>query len=146
MSGESDLAAHLETLLSTTAHPLTVGGGIYRNSVRKVADDGTLPDATTDKAVFITATVGPQRTRFRVGGSKTSGSFEEHPNFQLWVRSDPFKYDDGQDLLDTVKDEVDMTPPAGYFESRVLAEPAFVEQDDEGRYNWTIDVQLDRCP
>lgn len=95
------------------------------------------PGAVPDRCVFIIPTGGYPSVAFKDGGA---GSSEERPTFKLLIRSPAGDPDAGFDLADGVYGALHHTAPKGFFNLVAEAPPAQLDEDDQNRTRFVVNV------
>lgn len=143
---ESDVVAHLAAEVAS----LTANQNVRRGPQMPASQNQSVPGAVPEECVFVLLTGGPKSVVFN--GSEPSDSDptifkgEDYPTVQVWIRSFPKDYDGGRNLALSVLRAIDRKPPSGYFEAEVFGSaPDFIREDDENRYEWSINATLKIC-
>jgi hypothetical protein len=118
----------------TGTNSLVSGTNLFAGPIRDLP--GTIPD----KAVFCLATGGPAPEAFV---SAATGNEERYHAVQVRVRGNPRDFASAVTLARGVRDTLHRTVPSGYLECAVReTEPNYLGQDEQGRDDFSINVEL----
>lgn len=139
---EYDVSAWLRQVLANPPASLTMSN-CKAGPVRKVTESSIVAGAVPDRCVFVLPTGGFQGVAFVDGGQRTG---EDRPTVQITVRSSVQDYDDGAALADAVAQAIEMNPPPGWFDARLMhSAPTYLGEDEQGHHLHTINVALRRA-
>jgi hypothetical protein len=132
---------------------LTYGANCREGPERPATENQGAQGAVPDECVFVVPTGGFPDEPFR-GGDPTltprttppeTWPGIEKPTFDVVVRGLRKNFDRAYELALVVRQAIDKSPPAGYFESRAPNPPNYVREDEENRHIFIFTVELRRC-
>jgi hypothetical protein len=112
-----------------TAVGMTLGTNVFNGGVREI-----------DGRVIFCLCHGGQFPDDIVGNLVQS---YQRPRVQIRIREDQENFGSGETLARSVRDSVHLKVPAGYIDCRAVeSSPLYLGQDDFGRHEWSINVEL----
>ncbi len=76
---------------------------------------------------------------------KCGGSLDGilQPQVQIFTRGDRQKFDEGQDLVDKIRDAIHLAPLPGFIDVQVIeSEPNYLGETNDGQPEWSQNLQL----
>ncbi len=121
----------------------TVGGNVRVGPVLPPSENQSVARAVPHKCIFLMGYGGRKPIHY-----KGAAGGERYPAVQAWIRSDLNKYEAGKLVADAVVEAFDAQVPTSvldFYDLRVLnSEPFFIQQDDAGHAEWTVNVEAAR--
>lgn len=112
-----------------TALGLTLGVEVFNGPVR--------PEPTRAVFCLVTGGITPEDI------VENSGESYHRPRVQIRVRDAQQDFAGGEVFATSVRDAVHLQVPAGYIECRAVeSAPMYLGPDDQGRHEWSINVEL----
>ena len=130
--------------LSSTLPQLTTGQNLFIGSMRPYArssEGGGMPR----DAVFCSQTSGKRPETFMNAAPNAYQLHDlRHPNVQVSIRRDPYKYEDGRNLSFAIVNALNRNnPDSSYVDSQINdGSPHYLGQNKDDDHLWSINVEL----
>lgn len=125
----------------------TLGSNVRVGPVEPVSRVQGVHNSVPDQCIFVCQYGGARPIWYHGAGASPTVGGERYSDIQLWIRSGVVSYAVGRRLSDACVEAIDAQVPSsslGIYELRVLSEPNFVQQDDAGHREWTVNLEASR--
>lgn len=122
----------------------TLGKNVRVGPVEPPSENQAILNSVPHLCIFLMGYGGRKPIHYK---GATGG--ERFPTVQLWIRSRVNAYAVGKAVADACVEALDAQPSStsvlNFYETRVLnSEPFFVQTDDAGHREWTVNVEAPR--